>query len=360
MTILMRILGALWSGLRSKRFLHLVGSLLVLAIFLGAAWLLAGELQHYTLREIADHIRNTPASSLVWAVVLAVLSYIVLVGYDLIAVRFVGLDLPLWKVALASFVSYAFSYNFGATMAGTSVRYRLYAGWKVPPLKIVELLLILGLTFWFGLFFFGGVLFTTNPLHVPPQLIEELQAKNAVWQRLAHVLTSNFHAVGIALLLIAAIYVTLSAVFRGEIRFYGRTIPVPPLRLTLYQYAIASADFVIAAGVLYALLPPLPGSGFATVMGVYVLAYVAEVLTHVPGGWGVFELPLIYLLPADRGQLIAAVLLFRVIYRLVPVLVGAVLLGVNELLLRREGLQQLSGLMLGRRTPAGDGQEPEA
>lgn len=338
--------------MRSKRFLRALGSLLVALIFVGAVWLLAKELRHYTLAEILDHIRQTPAHRIAWAIGLTIFSYVVLVGYDLVAVLFVGLKLPVWKVGLASFVSYAFSYNFGATLAGTSVRYRLYAGWRVPPLKILELLLILGLTFWFGLFFFGGVLFTVHPLPVPPQLVEELNARGAGLERMAHVLTANFRLVGIALLAVAAAYVTLSAVFKGQVRFYGRAIPVPPLRLTLYQYAIASADFVIAAGVLYVLLPPMAQGDFATVMGVYIMAYVAEVLTHVPGGWGVFELPLIYLLPADRGQLFAAVLLFRVIYRLVPVILGAVLLGINELVLRREGLRQLTGMMLGRRPPS--------
>ena len=82
---------------------------------------------------------------------MTVVNYLILVGYDWFAVRWVGeKQLPLRKIALASFTGYAFSYNFGATLFGTSIRYRLYSAWGMPLRKILDLLVILGLTFWFG------------------------------------------------------------------------------------------------------------------------------------------------------------------------------------------------------------------
>ena len=78
------------------------------------------------------------------ASLLTVLNYIILIGYDWFAVRWVGVkDLPLRKIALASFTGYAFSYNFGATLFGTSIRYRLYSAWGVSMRKILDLLVIL-------------------------------------------------------------------------------------------------------------------------------------------------------------------------------------------------------------------------
>lgn len=337
-----------------KRFLHILGSFLVLLIFLGAVWLLAKELRHYTFQEIVSHIRNTSARQIAAAIGLTVLSYVILVGYDFLAVLFVGQKLSLAKIALASFAGYAFSYNFGATLAGTSIRYRLYAGWDVPALKIVKLLVILGLTFWFGLFFLAGFLFLLTPLKIPRELLDDLNAQGAGLESWVQLLTTNFRIVGVVLLVLALGYIALAAVFHGRLRLFGKDIPVPPLGLTVYQYAIASADFVVAAAVLWVLLPPMDNTDFTRVMGVYILAYVAEVLTHVPGGWGVFELPLIYLLPADRGQLFAAVLLFRVIYRLVPVLIAALLFGFNELVLRRESLARLGRMLSGPNSPRAD------
>ena len=87
------------------------------------------------------------------------MNYVILVGYDYLAIRYVQEPLALWKVALASFTGYACSYNIGATVAGTSVRYRLYSAWGLPLLKILQLLVILGLTFWFGVFALAGTIF---------------------------------------------------------------------------------------------------------------------------------------------------------------------------------------------------------
>lgn len=311
-----------------KRFLHIFGTVLIAAIFTGAAFQLYRELKHYSLDEILGHIQNTPAWAVWTAVALTVLSYAVLVGYDLLAIVFVRQKLPLFKIALASFIGYAFSYNFGATLTGGPIRFRLYAGWKLPIAKIVELLVILGLTFWFGLFFLAGILFLIHPLELPPGLVQALQQKDF------ELPVSDFRFLGIILLAVSLAYLGLSALFRGQVKIWRWKIPVPPFKLTVYQYVIATVDFLIAAGVLYVLLPPDSHVGLVRVTGIYILAYVAEVLTHVPGGWGVFDLVLLELLPGETPQIVAAILLFRVIYRIVPVLMAAVLLAINEVALR--------------------------
>ena len=108
-------------------------------------------------------------------VLLTVLNYAILVGYDWFAVRWVGeKDLPLRKIALASFTGYAFSYNFGATLFGTSIRYRLYSAWGMSLRKILDLLVILGLTFWFGVFTLAGVVFMATPFQIPRGALKHL------------------------------------------------------------------------------------------------------------------------------------------------------------------------------------------
>ena len=76
------------------------------------------------------------------------------------------------RVAFAALTSYPFSYNFGATLAGVPLRYRLYSSWGIPLTKIVQLLVILALTFWFGVFFIAGVLFVFAPLRIPPDQLQ--------------------------------------------------------------------------------------------------------------------------------------------------------------------------------------------
>jgi uncharacterized membrane protein YbhN (UPF0104 family) len=298
----------------------------VLLVFLAAAWLLYDRLKEYTFGQIREAIAAMPTWHIVAASLLTVVNYVILIGYDWLAVRWVGeKNLPLRKIALASFAGYAFSYNFGATLFGTSIRYRLYSAWGVPLLKIVKLLVILGLTFWFGVFALAGVVFIVAPFSIPTGLNHvKLPFVHTFW-------------VGVALLLIALGYVALDAVYyRRPLRFFRWRVSLPPLRLTLYQIAIACGDLLVAAAILYALLPPVEG-GYVRVLGVFMLAFVAAVLSHVPGGYGVFDVLIVEFLPKERGPaVVVALLVFRVIYYWLPLLIATAMLGRNEWRLNRE------------------------
>jgi phosphatidylglycerol lysyltransferase len=307
-----------------NRALHILGRLLILLIFLGAAWLLYDRLKVYTLRQICDALADIPPWHIVAASLLTVLNYAILVGYDWFAVRWVGeKDLPLRKIALASFTGYAFSYNFGATLFGTSIRYRLYSAWGVGPRKILDLLVILGLTFWFGVFTLAGVVFVAAPFPIPGELeYLNLPFAGTFW-------------VGVVLLLLSGGYVALSAMHRKPLELFGWRLPLPPLKLTLYQIAIACGDLLVAAAILYTLLPPIEG-GYLRVLGVFMLAFVVAVLTHVPGGYGVFDALIVHFLPQEHGlSVVAALLVFRVIYYWTPLLIAGAMLGYHELTLPR-------------------------
>ena len=243
-------------ALAMNRLASHFGRLLVLLVFLAAAWLLYDRLKEYTFGQIREAIAVMPTWHIVAASLLTVLNYVILVGYDWLAVRWVGeKNLPLRKIALASFAGYAFSYNFGATLFGTLIRYRLYSAWGVPLLKIVKLLVILGLTFWFGVFALAGVVFVVAPFSIPAGL-------NQVKLPFAHTFW-----VGVALLLITLGYVGFDAVYyRRPLRFFRWRVSLPPVRLTLYQIAIACGDLLVAAAILYTLLPPADG-GYVRVLG---------------------------------------------------------------------------------------------
>jgi phosphatidylglycerol lysyltransferase len=306
-----------------RRIASLFGRLLILSIFLGAAWLLYDRLKEYSPQEIGDAIVGISPWRFAAALLLTVLNYAILVGYDWFAVRWVGeKDLPLRKIALASFTGYAFSYNFGATLFGTSIRYRLYSAWGLPALRILDLLIILGLTFWFGVFTLAGVVFTVVPFRIPAELVEYL-----------HLPFDHTFWMGVALLLAAAGYVALSALHRKSWTIFGWRIPLPPLKLTLYQIAIACGDLLVAAAVLYTLLPPIEG-GYLKILGVFMLAFVVAVLMHVPGGYGVFDLLIMYFLPKEHEPaVVAALIVFRVIYYWLPLVIAGAMLGYHELTL---------------------------
>ena len=170
---------------RSFRWL---GSLLVFAIFCGAAWLLCRQLQKYSLREILDSLRQVPYSLVLLAIVITHINY-GLVIYDYLAFRFAGVPISWVRVTFAAFTSYAFSYNFGATLAGIPLRYRIYSSWGIPLTKILQLLVILALTFWFGVFALAGALFVVPMLKIPPAAMQQICDSMA---------GSNIHAGAIA------------------------------------------------------------------------------------------------------------------------------------------------------------------
>jgi uncharacterized membrane protein YbhN (UPF0104 family) len=306
-----------------KRYLHIFGRLLILVIFLAAAWLLYHSIQGHSRKEFIEAWQGISRWDVLAAFVLTFFNYIILIGYDWLAVRWVGeKELPLKKIALASFTGYAFSYNFGATLFGTSIRYRLYSAWGVTIRKILDLLVILGLTFWFGVFTLAGAIFVVAPFPIPVELKDlKIPVQETYW-------------IGVALLLMAGAYVSLSAFRRKPIMIGRWQVPLPPLRLTLYQIAIACADLLVAAWVMYVLLPPLEG-GYVRVLSVFMLAFVVGVLTHVPGGVGVFELTFVHFFPQDQAaSVLAALLVFRMIYYWTPLILAGVMLGYHELTLR--------------------------
>ena len=310
-----------------KRLLHALAPWLVVAIFVGAVWLLYRELKHYHYHDIVQSLRQIPAGRVWAAVALTAANYAILVGYDLLAVRSIGHPLSTGKVAVASFIGYVTSYNFGALLGGTSVRYRLYSVWGLSSVEIFRLLTVLFLTFWVGFFFLAGIMFVADPVPIPPRL---------------HMLFTNVRPLGIALLAATAVYLVVCAWWTRPVRFLGWEVTLPSLRLATCQIGIACADLLVAAAVLYVLLPASVEISYPHFLSIYLLAIVAVLLTHVPGGLGIFELVILLLLsPADPTPVVGSLLVFRGVYYLLPLVFAGLMLAANELLLRKAEVKRL-------------------
>ncbi|MEX0611278.1 MAG: hypothetical protein WD229_04085, partial [Pirellulales bacterium] len=122
--------------------------LLSVAVFLAAGWLLHRELAHYHFHEVRDALGQFPAHKLLAGAALTCLSYVILTIVEWLAVRAANLALPFRKVAMASFVAYTASYNFGPILAGTAMRFRLYSMFGLKATEILTIVLMLGITFW--------------------------------------------------------------------------------------------------------------------------------------------------------------------------------------------------------------------
>lgn len=298
---------------------HAIQLSITAIIFAVAVWLLVRELQKHSFDEVMASLRDIPIANLWCAVGLTVLNYLILILYEYQAVRAIGHPLEIKRIALGSFIGSAVSLNFGALLGGTPIRIRLYASWGLTAIEIAKLMAMLAITFWVGALALAGIVFTVDPFPVPLDLQERIHIQNV-------------RPLGYVLLVIVAIYVSVSLVRKAPIVFRNHEFTIPSLRLTLSQLVIASLDQMVAAGVAFALMQGAIDITFAEFLGIYLLAVTAVLITHVPGGAGILELIFIKLVVTDppaRG--VAALLVFRLMYYVAPLLIAAILFAINEM-----------------------------
>ncbi len=312
-----------WHRWAEKGVPFLAAALLVFAVFA-----LHRELSTYRPGEVVAAVRSLPALALLSALALTVLDYAALTGYDALALRFIGHPLSYGKTALASFVGYAFGHNMGLSfLSGGGARLRVYSAWGISAVEVAGVQSFCGMTFWMGFLAVGGSVFVLEPMALPRSL------------------GLPFHSalpLGIACLAALGTVLGASAFGRDSFRLGNRSIPLPRPRTILVQVILSSADWGLAAGVLFMLLPAGRIS-FPGFLGLFMLAQVAGLVSQMPGGLGVFETALLYLLrPHLKGpEVMGALLAYRGIYYLLPLVAATLLMGAHE-----------AALHAGRKAPA--------
>ncbi|WP_236146305.1 phosphatidylglycerol lysyltransferase domain-containing protein [Leptolyngbya iicbica] len=302
-----------------KQLSRLGPILLSLGLFALSGWAISHELRQYSLPDILSSIATIPSWALALAIALTVMNYVFLTGYDTLATYFVRHPLPYRQTALAAFISYAISNSVGfALLSGSAIRYRFYTAWGLTPGQIGQIIAFCNLSFWLGLFAIGGLVFAVEPLSVPGIL---------------HLPFDTVHPLGLIFLSSIAAYLILSRFSHRPLKLRSWVMPHLPIPLALAQITVAACDWALAAAVLYVLLPTPPGVNYGIFFGSYLLAQIAGVISNVPGGLGVFETVLLLLLspPIPSEQLLGALLVYRAVYYLLPLGLGAGLLGLYEL-----------------------------
>jgi phosphatidylglycerol lysyltransferase len=315
-----------------QQFRHRFGPFFGLLLFVVALWILHHELRAFYYQAVVRHVEELPVQRLLRALVLTIASYVVLTGYDNLSLRYIRHPLSYGKIALASFIGYAFSHNIGLSLlSGGSVRYRLYSIWGLSAAEITTVVVLNGLTFWLGILTLGGVIFICEQLVIPssPQLP-----------------FASVRPLGMIFLLLVGGYLLCSAFRQTPLQIRQWKIPVPPLCIAFSQVALSSLDWALAASVLYVLLPPTATLSYPGFLGMFILAQIAGVVSQVPGGLGVFETMILLLLSPQLPTLsiLGALVAYRGIYYLLPLGVASVLLGAHELLQRKKELRWLVGL----------------
>jgi phosphatidylglycerol lysyltransferase len=310
-----------------KQYLEHLRPLIPLLMFAVAAWLLFHEVKQYHIVDLMKSVSSIPTWRIAGAIALSALDYCILAFYDVIAVRYLAYPLDTPRVALASFISYVCSHNFGSLLGGTGVRYRMYSTFGLPAVDIVKIVALVSVTFWLGLGTVAGVLFVFAPFQIPERL---------------HMPFADTRLLGSVLLGVLATYFVLCATRRAPIQVRGWSMPFPTVGLTLKQVGIGMLDILTASSVLYVLLSGAVGVNYFHFVAIYTLAIVSGVISNVPGGLGVFELTILVLLPPGNSQqVLAALLVYRATFYLLPLIIAAALMGFNELMHHRHVLLRI-------------------
>lgn len=272
-----------------------------------------------TYDKVMEGIQNLPVSHIIAAVLLTALNYFVLTGYDWIAVRHLKKSLSWPRIMIGAIVGYASGNVLGWLFGGNAAHYRMYSTWGFSLVEIIAFISILSVTFWLGLFLLAGIAFLFLPVHIPEDAMEYLVVEPNV--------------LGMIFLGCIGAYLLACILIRRPIRFRDFEITLPPFQLSAMQLVVSAGDFFLASTVLYSLLPAeVVGPGkinFSTVLIAYIIAQIGAVITHVPGGYGILEVVLLMFLP-EKDAVMAAVILFRVIYYFMPAIVAGGLFMWNE------------------------------
>ncbi|HMR03726.1 MAG TPA: lysylphosphatidylglycerol synthase domain-containing protein, partial [Candidatus Competibacter phosphatis] len=291
-------------------FARLAGPLIGLVLFAGALWVLHQALAEYRYRDVVAYLRHLPSSQLFAALLGTALSYLVTTGYDWLALRYIRRPLPWPKVGFAALLSYAFSNSVGlSVLTSSSLRFRLYSSWGLSAVDIAQIVLFTTLTLWLGILTVGGGVLVLVPLDL-----------GAIpW------LNMDSRLLGLLLLIPPVAYLLLGVLRRQPLRLGHWQLPMARPRLALPQLAVGALDWVMASMVLYLLLPGSGTVGFGHLLGVFLVAQIAGLLSHIPGGLGVFESLVLFMLQRElpAADLLGALLAFRLIYYLLPLALAA-------------------------------------
>lgn len=311
---------------RLKRVAPFVKPIVILALFAIALRVLQESLSRYRYRDIIAYLSSLPIDQVILAIALTLLGYLVMTGYDTLAFEYIRHPLPYRKIALASFIGYAFNNNVGLSgLVGGSLRYRMYTAWRLSAVEIAKVIAFCTLSFWLGFVLLGGTLFIVVPPEVPTAV---------------HLPFNSVRILGILLLLPALAYFLWISIRREPVRVRQWEFDLPTFGLFVAQVTVSAIDWFIAACVLYILLPDNLPISLVRFLSIFFLAQIAGVASNVPGGLGVFEaVVLLFLAPFfPAAAIVGSLVAFRAIYYLIPLIVATILLATHEILEKREGV----------------------
>lgn len=317
----MQIAGSVARAVRRRLSWETVGIALSVVIIAAACFALFKLLRDVNVGKLVDAIYSTPIHAVAVAALLIVASYFSLTFYDFFALRTIGQKhIPYRIAALTGFLSYTIGHNLGATVfTGGVVRFRIYRSWGLTLIDVAKVAFVTGLTFWLG----NAVVLGIGIAYAPDVAgsINQLPP----WAN---------RTIALAALVAIAAYLIWLVPRPRTIGRDGWTVTLPSARSTLVQIGIGIADLSLAAFAMVALISVHAPVDIAQTIIAFVFSALLGFLSHAPGSLGVFDAAMLIALPqVETEQLLAALIIFRGLYFIVPFCIAILVFGLRELLM---------------------------
>jgi len=282
-----------------------------------SGFLLYKELRSHSPGEIVDALKAITPLRWVFAILSTGLAYAALAWYDQIALAHLKRRLSWRFVGIVSFVTYALAHNIGATMfSGAVVRYRAYSLKGLSAAEVGVIVAFTSITFTLGAMLMGGLTLLARP---------EVLGR---WITGPHWLAP---AAAAALLAGPWLYMLGSLLRFRPVTVAGFRLVYPRPPIAARQMIVGPIELIGAAGIIYFALPASANPGYLAVLGVFLASFTVALVSHAPGGLGVLEITFLNAMPdAPPTDVIAALLVFRLLYLIVPLVISLAVVAVYE------------------------------
>jgi phosphatidylglycerol lysyltransferase len=319
-----------------RAFWRWVGPLAALLVFTLVVAVLHHEFAQLHIKRVVAHLHAIPRRQILAAMGFTALSYWLLTTYEVLALRYVRRLIPYSRILFTSFIAYSFGHTLGfAVFTGSAIRFRLYVTAGISAIEVATVTAFCSLSLGIGLATISGVSLLLSPAHAASVL---------------HLHHNWSLLVGAALLCAVAAYALWACFAHTAFEIRGWALRPPGALIGLTQLVLSVLDLSLSSAVLWSLLPPDAHVPFISFLGVYAAAVFAGIISHVPGGVGVFEAVVLLTVPnVPPEAMLGSLLAYRAIYYLAPLILGTVLFGGKELAAQGARLaraQQLASLYI--------------
>ncbi len=299
---------------KTKKVLKKIISWAGLFFFALAAYMIYHQLSKYNLQDLKNALLSIPNKNLAYACIASFFGYIALSSYDFLALKYIKKKVSTWKWIFAGFIGFSVSNNAGhAIVSGGAIRYRLYTRWRVKAEQIVKMITFSGFTYLVACFFLIIAGYFITPDHA---------FGDGAVSKVTTAVIAFGSFIGLWLYLTAALY------YKKSFTIKGIKLKMPNIKMAIAQIFIGSIDILMASLVLYFTLIHFVDIPFNTFIGAFIIAQILGIYSQVPGGLGVFEIVFANIIPDTENQamLYGALIAYRIIYYLLPLIISGIAL----------------------------------